>query len=80
MTGEEAISILHEEAHNSLLKEMQNLRYNDTDRATILELLLSTYGMAWVDAIEDILNSPQAKEMLELIKTVRNRRKGIVNG
>jgi len=64
-----------EAAHVKWAEEMQALNWNNTDRAEILDLLLETYDLAWVDAIEDILNSEQAEDMKHLILTVKNRRK-----
>ena len=61
-------------------EEIESLSYNDTDRSTVLDLLLSTYELKWIDALEDILHSPQAEELCELILSIKERRKGIVNG
>tara|TARA_R110000764_G_scaffold55227_1_gene120614 strand:- start:124 stop:366 length:243 start_codon:yes stop_codon:yes gene_type:complete len=61
-------------------EKMKSLSWNDSDRSQILLLLLDTYGMEWIDAIEDILNSGNREEMKELIETVEDRRKSIVNG
>jgi hypothetical protein len=69
-----------ETAHVKWVEEMQSLRWNNTDRSEILDMLLETYDLAWVDAIEDILNSPQAEDMKHLINAVKNRREDIVNG
>lgn len=75
MTYEEKARVEEEAAHVKWAEEMQSLRWNNTDRAEILDLLLETYDLAWVDAIEDILNSEQAEDMKHLILTVKNRRK-----
>ena len=66
--------------HAKWVEEIESLSYNDTDRSTVLDLLLSTYELTWVDALEDILHSPQAEELCELILSIQERRKGIVNG
>jgi hypothetical protein len=64
-------------------EEMESLSWNDSDRSQILCLLLDTYNMKFINAIEDILNSDREgvfEDMEELITTIRDRRKSIVNG
>jgi replication fork clamp-binding protein CrfC len=62
------------------VEKINSLSWNDSDRSQILCLLLDTYGIQWIDCIEDILNSGNREEMEELIQTVEDRRKSIVNG
>ena len=84
MTYEEKARVEEESAHVKWVEEMESLRWNNTDRAEILDMLLETYGMTLAEVIEGILNhsindrDPQER-MKELISSVKNR-KGIKNG
>ena len=70
-----------EAAHVKWVEEMENLRWRDTDRSEILDMLLETYGMTLTETIEGILNHSindrdTRERMEELISSVKNRRKG----
>tara|TARA_R100001244_G_scaffold23710_1_gene24343 strand:- start:1080 stop:1337 length:258 start_codon:yes stop_codon:yes gene_type:complete len=80
MNRVEAIELLREEAHEAWVKEMKSLNWGFSGEATILDLLLSTYGMELPDAIEDILNSDKGEDMQDLIGLTKLRQRGIVNG
>ena len=74
-----------ETAHVKWVEEMQTLRWNNTDRSEILDMLLETYGMTLTETIEGILNHSindrdTRERMEELISSVKNRRKGVKNG
>tara|TARA_R110000744_G_scaffold43381_2_gene97345 strand:+ start:209 stop:448 length:240 start_codon:yes stop_codon:yes gene_type:complete len=79
MTGEEK-TIMAEAKHEAWCHEMRSLNWGFSGEATILDLLLSTYGMELPEAIEDILNSPQGEDMQDLISLTKLRQRGIVNG
>ena len=79
MTGEEK-TIMAEAKHEAWCHEMRNLNWGSSGEATILDLLLSTYGMELTEAIEDILNSEQGEDMQDLISLTKLRQRGIVNG
>jgi len=72
---------IEEDTHwEQWVEKINSLSWNNSDRSRILCLLLDTYGMQWIDCIEDILNSGNREEMKELIEAVKDRRKSIVNG
>ena len=66
--------------HEDWCYEMRSLNWGFSGEATILDLLLTTYGMSLAEAVEDILNSPQGEDMQDLISLTKLRQKGIING
>jgi hypothetical protein len=78
--GKMSSSRQEEEAHRKWVEEMENLNWNDSDRAEMLDMYLDIYETTYADVILDLLNSPKREDMKELIYRIENRKKGIVNG